>query len=551
MPDPIISGEVPENLLNNEQPPPNPTADQNTNQQQHLHDNTLPEALGGGGGVEALHSETDSTETTELEKICQTMKTAERDFHRALPHNFLTALNKLNPAIQQHWLQHNMTKAEKYLNEWEEASRLFLNLTEFYDRDLIRCDQQLNSMTAVLLIAKEKFADFTEKKKQSHQASSNQPPTNPNQSPTQPTSASMVKLDLATFSGRNALDFLPWFQAFKASVLDTKFPAVQKMIYLNHYCTGQAKAAIEQFQLTAENLDPAIQVLKDRFNRPDQILNGTFNKLIAIPRLPNNSDTFQLRRFFDTITTSLSIIKNQDNSYDKQPHLLLCAIKAKIPAPILRDFERHRQQTILHSPTQPDNTKSLPFFMNFLKVYVNTEEVIQDRDLIASKKEFGFVKSNVPSFRQNSNNNTNSPRQQSNQYRDRNGVPRPHHIEGQTFASNRQRPQSKQIHKKAIVNSTQSQNSQKCFFCGQKHNSNQCRQASTDPIKAYQKAMDARVCKKCFDHPYQTRCPLAPSVCSRCSNPSHHRLVCVPPNYLQSPSRKQNNYTSTTRPKRQ
>ena len=80
MPDPIISGEVPENLLNNEQPPPNPTADQNTNQQQHLHDNTLPEALGGGGGVEALHSETDSTETTELEKICQTMKTAERDF---------------------------------------------------------------------------------------------------------------------------------------------------------------------------------------------------------------------------------------------------------------------------------------------------------------------------------------------------------------------------------------------------------------------------------------------------------------------------------------
>ena len=89
----------------------------------------------------------------------------------------------------------------------------------------------------------------------------------------------MVKLDLQTFSGRNALDFLPWFQAFKASVWDTKLPDVQKIIYLHHYCTGPARAAIEQFQLTEENLQPAIQTLKERFNRPDQVLNGTFNKI--------------------------------------------------------------------------------------------------------------------------------------------------------------------------------------------------------------------------------------------------------------------------------
>ena len=534
MPDPADTGPVPHNLLD-----PNLPA--------QLNINNIPENLGGGHGVENL-SINDSDETTDMEKICEYMKTAERDFWRALPENFLIKLNKLDPEFHTQWLKLTITKATKYLDEWEQGSRHFLNLTEHFDRDVKRCDDQLHTMTSILMLANKKLSDLMEHNKQTAK-----PLPSPSGGPTSQPTSSMVKLDLQTFSGRNAMDFIPWFQAFKASILDTKLPNVQKIIYLHHYCTGPARAAIEQFQLTEENLEPAIQTLKDRFNRPDQIINGTFNKLIAIPRLLPNSDTFQLRRFYDTITTSLSIIKSQDTSYENQPHLLLCAIKAKIPATVLRDFERHRQQTLLQSPTQVDKVKTLTFFMDFLKLYVKTEEVVNDRDLLASQKEFSFVKSNNHYYKQD-NKPTYRPKPTTYPpIKDKNGVPKPRYSNGMSFATQKQASQPKHPHK-AIVNATQTKNHTPCFFCSGPHTSRFCKLASADTVKAFHKAADARVCKKCFDHPGNIPCRLTNIKCTKCSKDSHHQLVCVPLNVLQNKynlGRFPQTNSPTDRPRRQ
>ena len=538
MPDPADTGPVPPNLLGNNLP-------------QQINNNHIPENLGGEHGVENL-SLNDSDETTDIEKVCEYMRTAERDFWRALPQNFLIKLNKLNPDFHVQWLKLTVTKATKYLDEWEQGSRHFLNLTEFFDRDVKRCDEQLDTMTSILMLANKKLSELIAKDKQAANSSSQSGAT-PSQPTQQPAFTSMVKLDLQTFSGRNPLDFLPWFQAFKASVLDTKLPDVQKIIYLHHYCTGQARAAIEQFQLTKENLQPAIQTLKDRFDRPDQILHGTFNKIMAIPRLPPNSDTFQLRRLYDTITTSLSIIKSQDTSYEKQPHLLLCAIKAKIPATVLRDFERHRQQTLLRTPTDIDKAKTLSFFMDFLKLYVKTEEVVNDRDLLASQKEFSFVKSNNHYYKQE---NRPPYRPKPNSYqpiKDKNGVPKPRYSNGMSFATQRQvsRPKPPQ---KATVHTTQAKNHTPCFFCSGPHTSRFCKLASADTLKAFNKAADARVCKKCFDHPANITCRLTNIKCSKCSKDSHHHLVCVPLQVLQNKygsNRSPQTNNPTNRPRRQ
>ena len=522
MPDPADTGAVPPNLLG-----------ENLATIPNLGDN-LPENLGGVHGVEGLSQNgSDSTETTDLEKIVQYMRTAERDFWRALPQDFLIKLDNLDPVFRSQWLRLSIKKANKYMDEWEQGSRHFLNLTENYDRDVKRCDAQLDQMISIIMLANNKLSELVETENKNARPAPSQPGTPPSQQPNQPTSTTMVKLDLASFSGRNALDFLPWYQAFKASVLDTKLPAVQKMIYLNHYCTGPARAAIEQFQLTEENLQPAIQTLKDRFNRPDQILNGTFNKIIAIPRLPSNSDTFQLRRFFDTITTSLSIIKSQDNSYENQPHLLLCAIKAKIPASVLRDFERHRQQAILQTPTQADNTKTLQFFMDFLKLYVKTEEVINDRDLLASKKEFSFVKSNNSFYKSDNRQDYKSKPTFYQPDRDKNGVPRPRNSTGHTFVTHKSNSKPHQP-KKATVNTVQTKNHTPCFFCAGSHPSRFCKLAATDSLKAFNKAAEAKVCKKCFDHPYNVPCPFPNIKCNKCSRTSHNQLVCVPVTHLNS-----------------
>ena len=537
MPDPAESGAVPPNLLGENLA--------------NLNIHNLPENLGGTNGIDNLssHNDTESTETTDLEKICQYMRTAERDFWRALPEDFLIKLDKLDPEFHIQWLKLTVAKANKYMDEWEQGSRHFLNLTENFDRDVKRCDEQLSTMTSILMLANKKLSDLIQQDKQAAKPL----PSSSGGPSSHPISASMVKLDLQTFSGRNALDFLPWFQAFKASVLDTKLPDVQKIIYLHHYCTGPARAAIEQFQLTEENLQPAIQTLKERFNRPDQVLNGTFNKIIAIPRLPPTSDTFQLRRFYDTITTSLSIIKSQDTSYDHQPHLLLCAIKAKIPATVLRDFERHCQQTLLQTPTDVEKTKTLSFFMDFLKLYVKTEEVVNDRDLLASQKEFSFVKSNNHYYKQD-NKPPYRPKPSSYQpSRDKNGVPRPRHSNGMSFATQKTIPQHKH-QKKATVNTTQSKNLTPCFFCSGSHTSRFCKPASADPLKAFNKAADARVCKKCFDHPSNTPCRLTNIKCSKCSKDSHHSLVCVPLHVLQNKynlNRMPQTNNPTTRQRRQ
>ena len=66
--------------------------------------------------------------------------------------------------------------------------------------------------------------------------------------------------------------------------------------------------------------------------------------------------------------------------------------------------------------------------------------------------------------------------------------------------------------------------------------------------------INARVCKKCFDHPSNTPCRLTNIKCSKCSKDSHHSLVCVPLHVLQNKynlNRMPQTNNPTTRQRRQ
>ena len=135
------------------------------------------------------------------------------------------------------------------------------------------------------------------------------------------------KLDIAPFRGE-VLKWQEFWDAFEASVDKAAYAPVDKFNYLKSKLKGEALEAISGYQLSNDNYQVVVDVLKRRFGRPQLIVDAHYRSLSHLPPAKNN--VAELRHCYDTMECHLrslqAIGENIDHRHfvsvilEKLPH---------------------------------------------------------------------------------------------------------------------------------------------------------------------------------------------------------------------------------------
>ena len=134
------------------------------------------------------------------------------------------------------------------------------------------------------------------------------------------------QLDITPFGG----DILKWqefWDAFKASVHNAKYAAVDKLNYLKSRLKGEALEAISGYQLSNENYTVVVDMLKKRFGNQQLIVDAHYRSLSNIS--PATNQVSKLRQCYDTIECHLRSLEAVGEQVDHRHFVAL--ILEKLP----------------------------------------------------------------------------------------------------------------------------------------------------------------------------------------------------------------------------
>ena len=113
----------------------------------------------------------------------------------------------------------------------------------------------------------------------------------------------LPKLQLRKFYGK-LHKWQEFWDSFSASVdNNSNLSDALKLEYLKCQCEGAANQAIAGLELTNENYDIAVNILKQRFGQRQDILNSHMDALLYINTVHRNAEISELRKFYDTVET--------------------------------------------------------------------------------------------------------------------------------------------------------------------------------------------------------------------------------------------------------
>ena len=112
--------------------------------------------------------------------------------------------------------------------------------------------------------------------------------------------AKLPKLHLRNFSGK-ICEWPEFWDGFSSSIDDNdQLSDVDKFAYLRGYLEGPAKATIAGLSLTGANYKCAVDLLKKRFEKKNEVQRAHINELIHLPAVYRERDTHRLRKLYDS-----------------------------------------------------------------------------------------------------------------------------------------------------------------------------------------------------------------------------------------------------------
>ena len=139
------------------------------------------------------------------------------------------------------------------------------------------------------------------------------------------------------FSG----DILTWptfWDSFKAHVHNNPhYSKVTKMTYLLDHMKGEAQGALRNFQITDACYDEAINLLKERFGREQEVKFAHMLELLNIQPATKESE---LRDTVDKIEGHLRCLSSLGFDEDDNSELFTCLLLAKIPPKVRTELTR-------------------------------------------------------------------------------------------------------------------------------------------------------------------------------------------------------------------
>ena len=150
----------------------------------------------------------------------------------------------------------------------------------------------------------------------------------------------LPKLDLKKFDG-NILKWTEFWDAFEATIhKNESLHEVDKFNYLKSQLQGQAIELLSGLELTKDNYEIAVNLLKERYGKKQIMIDAHYAKMMNLPLA--NHRSYSLRVFYDTTEKHLRCLKSLGE--DDNQKQLLTMMKSKIPRSILFDLEKMKPE---------------------------------------------------------------------------------------------------------------------------------------------------------------------------------------------------------------
>ena len=155
----------------------------------------------------------------------------------------------------------------------------------------------------------------------------------------------LPKLDFEKYNG-DVLRFQEFWDNFSTSVHDNKrLRLAEKLNYLRAKFEGKGKAAIAGLEITNDNYDVAVKILRDRFGDPQTVISGHYTKLMDLPSSINQ--TTALRSTFDELEKHLMFLTALGEDTNHRHFVSL--IMSKLPREVIIKLEEMKKLAELWS----------------------------------------------------------------------------------------------------------------------------------------------------------------------------------------------------------
>lgn len=280
-------------------------------------------------------------------------------------------------------------------------------------------------------------------------------------------------------------DLLLWqtfWDSFRANIHENmEYSKVAKMAFLKEHVKEEAAEALEHFQITDACYDQAIDLLKSRFGREQDVRFAHMLELLSINQASRNTE---LRAVIDKVEGHLRCLTTLGFSEKENSELFTCVLLSKIPERVRADFTRRK------GPTD----WNLPLLRRML-----ADEV---RALDSYKL-------------------TNAVNAKDSNSRDK----RPSHSNTSEFNAKDRRPQTTNRYHmttQALVSNDQIS----CAFCQGSHFSDECKKYSSRQERV-NRLTELESCFNCLKKNHKATDCRRTKQCFYCKRTTHHSAICT------------------------
>ena len=155
----------------------------------------------------------------------------------------------------------------------------------------------------------------------------------------------LPKLTLRRFRG-DVTQFRTFWDTFESTVHSNPgLTKIDKFSYLVSLLEGSASRAIEGLPVTEENYDSAVEILKKRFGKPQQLISAHMEELLKLNICAVDKPS-QLRFLYDKISVNIRGLEALGVKSEQYGSLLIPIIMAKLPDEIRIQVARNTSQDV-------------------------------------------------------------------------------------------------------------------------------------------------------------------------------------------------------------
>ena len=161
----------------------------------------------------------------------------------------------------------------------------------------------------------------------------------------QQTHSRLPKLLLQKFKG-DITQYRSFWDSFESAIHNNLgLSKIEKFNYLNSLLEGRALRSVQGLPITDGNYQAAVDILQQRFGKPQAIISAHMEELMKIPAC-NGDKPSQLRFIYDKASVHVRGLESLGVNSTQYGSLLIPVIMAKLPADVRVQIARNTTQDV-------------------------------------------------------------------------------------------------------------------------------------------------------------------------------------------------------------